>query len=84
MTLEQLHNKLEELGIPADSYYLHGLFGSTSDRDKPSLTIRMGKYTVEYEIYCRKRSEKSSIGIFTSAHEACDYLLKMLTERGGY
>jgi hypothetical protein len=47
MTIEELHNKLTELKIPADQYYLQGLYGSTDDNDKVALTMKRGKYTIE-------------------------------------
>ncbi|MDF2437061.1 MAG: hypothetical protein K0Q95_1437 [Bacteroidota bacterium] len=78
MTIEQLHNKLTELKIPADQYYLHGLYGSTDDNEKVSLTMKRGKYTIEYEVYFRERGEKHSIQNFTDESEACNYMLKKL------
>jgi len=80
MKIEELHNKLTELKIPADQYYLHGLYGSTDDSDKISLTIRRGKYTIEYEVYYRERGEKHSIQNFTDEGEACNYILKKLQD----
>lgn len=81
MTIEELYNKLEELKIPADQYYLHGLYGSPNDNDKMSLTIKRGKYTVEYEIYHRERGEKHSIQTFTDENEVCNYILNRFTDR---
>lgn len=80
MTLQELHIKLKELGVPEDRYYLHGLYGSTSDDDKLALTIRKGIYTVEYETYYKERGEKHSARIFTTEDEACQYLYKRLKE----
>ncbi|WP_293302389.1 hypothetical protein [Pedobacter sp. UBA4863] len=81
MTIEELHNKLTELKIPADQYYLHGLYGSTDDNDKVALTIKRGKYTIEYEVYYRERGEKNSIQNFTDENEACNYILKKFTKK---
>jgi hypothetical protein len=78
MTIEELHNKLTELKIPADQYYLHGLYGSTDDNDKVSLVMKRGKYTLEYEVYYRERGEKHSNKNFTDESEACNYILKKL------
>lgn len=80
MTLQELHIKLKELGVPEDRYYLHGLYGSISDDDKLALTIRKGIYTVEYETYYKERGEKHSARIFTTEDEACQYLYKRLKE----
>ena len=46
MTLAELHNKLKELEIPENTYYLNGIYGSSDDNDKIALTIRKGKITV--------------------------------------
>ena len=79
MTIEELYNKLTELNIPADQYYLHRIYGSTNDNDKVALTIKRGKYTIEYEVYYRERGEKHSIQNFTDENEACNYILKKFT-----
>lgn len=79
MTIKELHNKLTELKIAVDQYYLHGLYGSTDDNDKVAMTIKRGKYTIEYEVYFREKGEKHSIRNFTDEHEACNYILKKLT-----
>lgn len=80
MTLQELHIKLKELGVSEDRYYLHGLYGSTNDEDKLSLTIKKGIYTLEYEIYYKERGGKHSVRIFTSEDEACQYVYKQLKE----
>ncbi|MFZ4863248.1 hypothetical protein ACL9RF_13815 [Sphingobacterium sp. Mn56C] len=80
MTLQELSIKLKELGVPEDRYYLQGLYGSTSDDDKLSLTIRKGIYSVEYEVYFKEWGEKHSTRIFTNEDEACQYLYKRLKE----
>jgi len=84
MTIEQLHNKLADLKVPADNYYLHGLYGSTDDNDKIALTIKIGKRTLEYEVYFKERGQKNSSTIFYSEDEACDYILKRLTDMKKY
>lgn len=81
MTIKELHNKLTELKIPTNQYYLHGLYGSTDDNDKVSLTMKQGKYTIEYEVYYREKGEKYSIQNFTEENEACNYILKELTKK---
>lgn len=78
MTIAELHRKLQELGISQDRYYLHGLYGSTNDDDKLALTIKKGKYAVEYEVYYKERGEKHSTRIFISEDEACQYIYKRL------
>ncbi len=80
MSLEELHIKLKELGIPEDKYYLHGLYGFTNDEDKLALTIKKGMYSVEYETYYKERGEKHSSRIFTTENEACQYIYKRLKE----
>jgi hypothetical protein len=78
MKIAELHKKLQESGIPEDRYYLHGLCGSTDDSDKLALTIRKGKYAVEYEVYYKERGEKHSQRIFIREEEACQYIYKRL------
>lgn len=80
MTLQELHIKLKELGVPEERYYLHGLYGATNDEEKLSLTIKRGIYAVEYETYYKERGEKHSVITFTSEDEACQYLFKRLKE----
>ncbi len=80
MTIEELHNRLVELDIPEDKYYLHGLYGSSDDNDKIALTIKKGKYTVEYETYFKERGEKHSIKTFTSEDEVSKWILKKLVD----
>jgi hypothetical protein len=74
MELEELHFKLKELGIPETDYYLHGLYGSTDNNDKVSLTIRRGKYGLEYEVYFKERGSVHSRKIFFNKDEACLYI----------
>ncbi len=76
MNIEELHNELAELGISDDQYYLHGLYGSTSDRDKISLQIKKGKFFIEYEVYYRERTDIDSSKTFLTEDEACEYILK--------
>ena len=76
MTLDELHKKLQATGVPSDWYYLHGLYGSTDDNNKLALTIKKGKYTIEYEVYFRERGEKHSTMTFNDEDKACDYLFK--------
>jgi hypothetical protein len=78
MTIAELHNKLKELGIPEDRYYIHGLYGSTDDDNRLALTIRKGKYTAEYEVYYKEKGEKHSTRIFITEDEACQYIYKRL------
>ena len=80
MTINELHNNLKEKGVSEDQYFLHGLFGSTDDNDKIALTIRKGKYGVEYETYYRERGEKHSSRTFTIENEACEYIYNKLID----
>lgn len=84
MTIEELHNKLVELQIPEERYYLHGLYGSPDDNDKIALTIRKGKYTIEYETYFKERGEKHSSMIFFNEDEACEYVLNRLVKEQAF
>ncbi|WP_340198823.1 hypothetical protein [Ascidiimonas sp. W6] len=80
MTIEELNNELKKLGVSDDRYYLHGLFGSTDDKDKIAMTIKMGTYTAEYEVYYRERGEKHSTRTFTNENDACEYVLNKIQE----
>ncbi|MCR9131644.1 MAG: hypothetical protein NXI08_03685 [bacterium] len=80
MTIEELNSELNKLGVSDDRYYLRGLFGSTDDNDKIALTVRKGKFTIEYEVYYKERGEKHSIRTFTTETEACEYLLHKIQE----
>jgi len=57
MTIFELHTKLKNIGIHDDQYFLNGLYGSADDNEKLSLTIKKGKFTVEYETYFKERGE---------------------------
>ena len=80
MTLEQLHNRLYELKIPTDWYYLHGLYGSTDDNDKIALIIKKGNHEIEYETYYKEKGEKHSVRIFNNENEVCEWILKKLKD----
>lgn len=80
MTIEQLHNKLIELKVPTETYYLHGLYGSADDNDKLALTIKISKRTAEYEVYFKERGQRDSIATFYTEDEACNYLLKKVVD----
>ena len=80
MNLEELHIELKRLGVPDERYYLHGLYGAIGDSGKMALSIKKGKYSIEYEVYYNERGEKNSIRVFESESEACDYFLNKLSE----
>jgi hypothetical protein len=80
MTIEELYIKLKNLGVPEDKYYLHGLYGSTNDNDKLSLTIKRKKNSTEYEVYYKERGEKHSERIFTIENDVCEYIYNRLKE----
>ena len=73
MTIAELHKKLIEKEIKEDSYFLHGLYGSKNDNEKLALSIKKGKFNLEYETYFKERGEKHSIRIFYSENDACEY-----------
>ncbi len=80
MTLEGLHIKLKGLEVPEDRYYLHGLYGSTNDNDKLSLTVKKKEYSTEYEVYYKERGEKHSVRLFKTENDACQYVYSQLKE----
>src|SRR5690606_11171591 len=80
MTIAELHHGLREFGVPAERYFLHGLYGSSDDNEKWALVIKNGKYTNEYEVYYRERGAKHSTLTFTEENEACDYLFKRIRD----
>ena len=80
MTIKELHKRIQNLGIPENRYYLHGLYGSTDDNEKYALAIRNGKYTTEFEVYYRERGEKHSIMVFTEEDKAYNYFFKNLKD----
>lgn len=80
MTIKDLHKKLIDLKVPSDDYYLHGLYGSDSDDNKLGLTTKIGKYTIEYEVYYRERGEKHTVRLFTNESEACEHFLDRILE----
>lgn len=80
MNLGELHKRLQELGIAEDRYYLHGLYGSTNDDNKLSVTVKKGAYTTEYEVYYKERGEKYSVRLFTTEDDTCQYVYKRLKD----
>ncbi|MEK6154538.1 hypothetical protein WIW50_14810 [Flavobacteriaceae bacterium 3-367] len=80
MTIQELHIKLKELEISEEKYYLHGVYGSTNDDDKLSLTIKKGKHLTKYEVYYKEKGEKHSVRTFTEEEDACQYIHKRLKE----
>lgn len=80
MTIKELNSELKKLGVSDNRYYLHELFGSTDDNDKIALTVKKGKYKVEYEVYYKERGEKHSSRTFTSETDACEYFLSKIQE----
>ncbi|MGB1038319.1 MAG: hypothetical protein ACPGYY_06695 [Bacteroidia bacterium] len=80
MTLAELYSELKNLGLADGAIYLHGLYGSTDDNEKFSLTIRKGKYSFIWEVYYKERGEKYSIREFQNEKDACQYYLKKIRE----
>jgi len=80
MTVSELHAALKEKSISEDRYFLHGLYGATDDNEKVSLTIRKGKYRIEYETYFTERGEKHAIRVFFTESAACEYIYGLLID----
>lgn len=81
MNLEELHFKLRSAGIPLKNYYLHGLYGSTDDRNRLAMAIRKGKYYLEYEVYYRgEKGSKNTVQVFTEESKACDFFFKKVKD----
>lgn len=76
MTISELHNKLKEIGIDEDQYSLHGLYGSTDGNEKIALSIKQGKYSIEFETYYRERGQNHSMRTFRTEKEACEFIFK--------
>lgn len=64
MDLNELYEILKENGIDDNSIYLNGLYGSSDDNEKLSLTIKKRKYSIIWEVYYKERGEKHSIWEF--------------------
>jgi hypothetical protein len=79
MTLGDLHLALQSKGIDENSYYLHGLFGSTDDSDKLAMTIIVAKYSIRFKIYIKERGEQNSVYEFNDETEACSFFYKKMT-----
>jgi hypothetical protein len=73
--LKNFYNRLKELSI-SDQILSARTFGSlTTANDNQLLSIKMGKYTAEYEVYYKERgNKKHSSRIFMTEAEACDFL----------
>lgn len=80
LQLEKLYLKLTKLGTPEEDYYLHGLYGSTSDNNKLAMIVKKGEYFVEYEIYYKEKGQKDVIQVFTDFDLASDYFIKQLNQ----
>ena len=76
MTLQELHEKLQEKGINENDYYLHGLYGSISDEDKMGMIMKVGKYRLEYHVYFKERGQVSGKKVFFEEDEACQYFYR--------
>lgn len=78
MELTELYKSLKQNGIDDNSIYLHGLYGSSNDNEKLSLSIKKGTFSVIWEVYFKERGEKHSIMEFNNESEACEYYLKRM------
>ena len=81
MTISDLNKKLKKSGIPENEYYLNGLFGSNDDNDKIALSIKKGKYRIEYETHFIEKGEKHSVIKFDNEKEACEYIYRKLIKK---
>jgi hypothetical protein len=84
MTIAELYNELKLIGLADSEIYLHGLYGSTDDNEKLSLTIKKGKYSAIWEVYFKERGEKHSVREFQNETDACEYYLKKIKENQQY
>lgn len=76
MNLSELYIQLKKIGVGDNEIYLHGLYGSTDNNEKLSMTIKRGKYSAIWEVYFKERVEKHSVREFDNESEACDYYIK--------
>lgn len=60
------------------------IYGSTDDNDKIALTIRKGKYTLEYETYFKERGVKHTSKVFFDESEACEHVLNLLVQEDAF
>ena len=74
MTISQLHEQLQQLKVPDNWYYLHGLYGSPDDNDKIALVIKQG----HCDVYFKERGQKTTDLKFDTENEACKYVLKKM------
>lgn len=80
LQLEKLYFRLKALGVPEESYYLQGLYGSKSDDYTLALVMREGKNTTEYEMYYKEKEQKHVIQVFTDFEIASNYFIEQLTD----
>lgn len=80
MNLSALYSELRKIGIPDNDIFIHGLYGSTNDNEKLSLSMRMEKYSKVWEVYYKERGKKHSVREFNSESEACEYYLNQMKE----
>ena len=78
--LEKLYFRLKALGIPEESYYLQGLYGSSTDDYKLALVMRKENNSIDYEMYFKENGEKHVIQVFTDFDIAANYFIEQLTE----
>lgn len=80
LQLEKLYFRLKALGVPEDSYYLQGLYGSPSDNYKLALVLKESDNNTEYEMYYKEKEHKHIIQVFTDFEIASNYFIEQLTE----
>jgi hypothetical protein len=82
MNIEQLYKRLTEAGVPEYRFFLHGLFGSTDDNERLALTIYKRGDKTYYEVYFKERGTSSTLNVFSTESEACDFMFeKLIYER---
>ena len=76
MTIKELNKILQDIGVPANRYYLHGLYGSKDDNDKLALTLKKGECNVYFKEYGVKTVDLH----FETEDKACEYLFKHIKD----
>ena len=80
MTISELHKKLQNLNVPEDYYYLHGLYGSLDDNDKIALVVKQG----DSNVYFKEFGIKTTDLHFKTEDEACNYLFNRIEDNWRY
>ncbi|RVU01421.1 hypothetical protein EOD41_05515 [Mucilaginibacter limnophilus] len=84
MTIEDLHDKLNELNIKPEQYYLNGIYGAATDDYKIALRIKELFFLKLYYVYYKERGVIASEKIMLDKHEAYSYFLSQFISRKIY